>query len=314
MNTYPNKALNRRNFCHALTAAALASATSSNAKAAAKNDNNWIDAHAHVWHPDTSRYPISKNFKKEDMQPASFTAQELLAHCQPAGVQRVVLIQMSFYESDHRYMTEVMQEHPKTFSGVSLLDWHTEPLQREVKRHKRAGMRGFRMHSRGDAKDWPTDKNVHQLWKLAADHDLAICPLINPEDIPAVDALCKRFPNTKVVVDHFARIGVSGKIEKERLEQLCRLAEHPHTHVKTSAFYALGDKKPPYLDLLPMVQRVVAAFGADRLMWASDCPYQVQSPHNYQSSIDLIAKLANFLSESEKSAILRGTAERIFFS
>ena len=97
------------------------------------------------------------------------------------------------------------------------------------------------MHSRGDAKDWPTDKNVHQLWKLAADHDLAICPLINPEDIPAVDALCKRFPNTRVVVDHFARIGVSGKIEKERLEQLCRLAEHPHTHVKTSAFYALGE-------------------------------------------------------------------------
>lgn len=314
MNTEPKTSVTRRHFCQALTATAIAASTSSVASGATVEAKQWIDAHSHVWHPDTNRYPISSNFKPDAMQPASFTAEELLAHCKPAGVQRVVLIQMSFYESDHRYMSEVMQRYPNTFSGVSLIDWNRKPLQREVKRHKRAGMRGFRMHSRGDAQGWPTDRNVQQLWKLANDHDLAICPLINPEDIPAVDALCKRFPNTKVVVDHFARIGVSGKIEEDRLDQLCRLADHHNTHVKTSAFYALGDKQPPYLDLLPMIQRVVKAFGSDRLMWASDCPYQVQDPHNYQSSIDLIEKHASFLTEADKIAILRGTAERVFFA
>ncbi len=57
---------------------------------------------------------------------------------------------------------------------------------------------------------------MKQLWTVAADENLAICTLINPDDIEAVDALSKRYPKTKVVVDHFARIGVSGTIEPKR--------------------------------------------------------------------------------------------------
>jgi predicted TIM-barrel fold metal-dependent hydrolase len=58
---------------------------------------NYIDAHAHVWTPDTIHYPLGEGWKKEDMQPASFTAAELLKHAKPAGVTRINLIQMSYY-------------------------------------------------------------------------------------------------------------------------------------------------------------------------------------------------------------------------
>ena len=51
----------------------------------------------------------------------------------------------------------------------------------------------------------------------------------------------ERFPETPVVVDHFARIGISGTIEEAELAQLCRLARHPKVTVKLSAFYALGE-------------------------------------------------------------------------
>ena len=44
-----------------------------------------------------------------------------------------------------------------------------------------------------------------------------------------------------MVVDHFARIGISGTIEEAELAQLCRLARHPKVTVKLSAFYALGE-------------------------------------------------------------------------
>ena len=82
---------------------------------------------------------------------------------------------------------------------------------------------------------------------------------------------------------------------------------------KPLLFTRLGKGKPPYLDLLPMIQRIVNAYGAERLMWASDCPYQVQAPHTYQDSLDLINKHANFLSTDDKTAILSSTAEKIFF-
>ena len=61
----------------------------------------YIDAHSHIWTPDVAHYPLAKRFTVADMKPSSFTAEELLALCRPAGVGRVNLIQMSFYEFEN---------------------------------------------------------------------------------------------------------------------------------------------------------------------------------------------------------------------
>ena len=47
----------------------------------------FIDAHVHVWTPDTAHYPLAAGYKKEDMKPASFTPEELFKHTQ-AGRRR----------------------------------------------------------------------------------------------------------------------------------------------------------------------------------------------------------------------------------
>ncbi len=71
-----------------------------------------IDAHVHVWTPDTAHYPLAAGFKKADMQPPSFTPEQLFKHTKPAGVDRVNLIQMSYYGFETRYMDEVSPESP----------------------------------------------------------------------------------------------------------------------------------------------------------------------------------------------------------
>ena len=60
----------------------------------------FIDAHVHVWTPDTAHYPLGPGYTKDDMKPPSFTPQELFKHCKPAGVDRINLIQMSYYGFD----------------------------------------------------------------------------------------------------------------------------------------------------------------------------------------------------------------------
>ena len=45
-----------------------------------------IDAHVHVWTPDTAHYPLAEGYKKEDMKPATFTPDDLFKHTKPAGV------------------------------------------------------------------------------------------------------------------------------------------------------------------------------------------------------------------------------------
>lgn len=305
--------VDRRGFVKCGSAMTAAVALADHGIAESTSSGGWIDSHVHVWTPDTDRYPLDKQFKIADMQPASFTAAELLQHSRSAGVDRIVLIQMSFYGLDHSYLWQVMKEYPGMFSAVALIDHQSPAVVDKALELVARGARGFRLHSHGDAEAWCTSPTMHQLWMAAAENGFAICPLINPDDIANVQLLCKKFPETKVVIDHFARIGVSGAVEQDRLEELCQLASFPNVHVKASAFYALGQKRMPYRDLLPMLKRVVEEFGPQRVMWATDCPYQVQGEHTYQASIDLILREADFLSSSDKNWILRDTASKLFF-
>ena len=94
---------------------------------------------------------------------------------------------------------------------------------------------------------------------------------------------------------------------------LCDMAQYPRVMVKVSAFYALGDKKAPHTDLAELIQRVYEAFGAERLMWASDCPYQVQGEHSYAASVELIEQRLDFISTEDRARMLRDTAAEFFF-
>jgi predicted TIM-barrel fold metal-dependent hydrolase len=62
---------------------------------------NFIDAHVHIWTPDTAHYPLAEGYKKEDMKPPSFTPEQLFKNCKPVGVTRINLIQMSFYGTEN---------------------------------------------------------------------------------------------------------------------------------------------------------------------------------------------------------------------
>jgi predicted TIM-barrel fold metal-dependent hydrolase len=141
-----------------------------------------------------------------------------------------------------------------------------------------------------------------------------MCPLIDPEHLPALDRMCARFAETPVVIDHFARIGAGGVIRTSDLDDLCRLARHKSVYVKVSAFYALGKKRVPYLDLGPMIRRVLDAFGAERLMWGSDSPFQVLGGHRYKDSVELVRRRLDFLTAGQREWILRKTAEKVLFS
>lgn len=274
----------------------------------------YIDAHVHVWTPDTERYPLAPGYEKERMAVASFTPEELFAHTRPCGVGRIVLIQMSYYGLDNSYMIDMMRKHQGVFSGVAVIDRDARPRETMIELAAN-GVRGFRIRPGKRKPDrWLDGDGMAAMWKCGAEEGLAMCPLIDAKFLPAVDRMCERFPETPVVVDHFARIGVDGAFREADLSNLCRLARHKNAHVKVSAFYALGKKQAPYLDLGPMIRRVLDAFGPERLMWASDGPFQVLGGHTYKDSIDLVRRRLNFLTDDDRDWLLRKTAERVFFS
>jgi predicted TIM-barrel fold metal-dependent hydrolase len=280
----------------------------------------YIDAHVHVWTPDTAHYPLAAGFKPENMKPRSFTPEELFKHTKPAGVDRINLIQMSFYGFDNRYMLDMIDLHKGVFVGTAVIDPHSPNPDEQMTELGKKRVRAFRIHPRLSSRGanatplarWLEPAGYAKMFGAGARNNQAMSCLINVDALPELDRMCRKFPETPVIIDHLCRVGADGEIRSKDVDALCAMAAHPRVMMKAGAFYALGKKKPPYTDLGPLIQKVVKAFGAKRCMWESDCPFQVVE-HRYQDSIDLVRTHLDFLTADDKDWLLRRTAEEFFF-
>ncbi len=180
----------------------------------------------------------------------------------------------------------------------------------------RKGIRASRIQpsmSKQPIEKWLEPAGYAKMFDTAARNNQALSCLISPDALPELDRMCRKFPDTPVIIDHLCRIGADGKIRDQDLQALCDLARHKKVMVKVGAFYALGKKAAPYTDLAGLIENVIKAFTVKRCMWESDCPFQVSDGHTYADSIDLIQKRLPFLSDDDKDYLLRKTAEDFFF-
>jgi L-fuconolactonase len=274
----------------------------------------WIDAHSHIWSPDTERYPLEPGLTSEDLAPPSFTDDELMAIAEPEGVTRVVLIQHNRYHGfNNEYLVTARQRHPERFRIVGMVDSRKPKPGKAMRELLPQGVTGFRIAPARLGPDWLKTDGMREMWQTAGETRQSMCCLINPSDLADVDRMCESYPETPVVIDHFGRVGVSGEFRDNELSALCRLARHKLVRIKISAFYAIGKKQPPYDDLVPIIRRLLDSFGAERLMWASDCPYQLGGTNTYSASIGLIRDRLDFLSVDDRNRLLRDTAAAVFF-
>ena len=276
----------------------------------------FIDAHLHVWSDDDARYPVAPGFQRGEGWPRSFTPDELFRHAKPVGVDRFNLIQISFYGFDNSYMLDRIAQYPGVFVGTAVIDPLTDQPERQMDELAGKGVRAFRIRpslSKCPVETWLRPTGYQRMFAAGARNDLLMSCLIDPDGLPEVDRMCTAFPETPVVIDHLARIGADGAVRDADVNAVCNLARHPKVYVKVGGFYALGKKTPPYLDLAPLIQRVVASFGAGRCMWESDSPFQVQGVHRYEDSINLIRQL-DFLGAEDRDRLLRKTAQDVFFA
>jgi predicted TIM-barrel fold metal-dependent hydrolase len=151
------------------------------------------------------------------------------------------------------------------------------------------------------------------MFDAGARNKQAMSCLIDPSALPDLDRMCRKFPDTPVIIDHLCRIGADGTIRDKDVTALTDMARHKNVFVKIGAFYALGKKKSPYTDLADLIEKVLKAFTVKRCMWESDSPFQVSEGHKYADSINLIKSGLKFLSDDDKDYLLRKTAEDLLF-
>ena len=286
-----------------------------------------VDAHIHVWSPDHDRYPLAPGFTADDLWHPSFTPDDHFAYSRQVGPVRINLVQMTWYGLDHSYIVDLIASDPDTFVGTGIVpavsDVSLADPGEQMKALAEHGIYAFRVRGKGaqpqwgQSDRWLDQEGYERMFAVGADENLAISFLTGPVDLPAIDEMCERFPDTPVILDHGGGVRVrDGAFPEEQMQTLCRLARHPRMMVKLGPLHGIGEDQAPFHDLLPMIQRVVDTFGPDRCMWESDSggPIEMKDPQrDFVASIDLIRE-ADFLSPSDRDRILGGTANAFFFN
>ncbi len=280
-----------------------------------------IDAHVHLWTDDTEAYPFAPGTGLSDLWLPHCTPQDHAEVSQSFGRVRMNLVQITWYGLDHQYILDLIAKTPDQFVGTGIVPAYSDVgLPRPdhtMVALSQGGIYAFRVRGGGGKPGWLDHEGHERMFQAGANHNLALSFLMGLDDLPDLDRMCQRYPDTPVILDHFCAVGAKETIEDEQISALCNMARHRRVMVKVGPFHARGKRLRPFLDLLPLLQHVVEAFGPQRCMWESDTggPIIPADPvTDYQAAVALIRDHADFLSDSDKLQILYKTAEDFFFN
>ncbi len=283
-----------------------------------------VDGHLHLFKALSDDYPRAV-FEGMTPPEREESAERLLEAMDTAGVDRAVYCALS--EHDH-YLAEVLAQHPGKFAGVSVYDF-TDPhplatLQRRID----AGIEGVRFYGlEGEAGADPESLAVFPALAAMRDAGMKVWFYGPADQIALLDGCLDLLPGLRVVLNHlgflpnmhlelmvddYGRPRFDMPLPPPGLEVVEALAaKHSSVHVHFSGHYAFSGAPFPYRDLQETTDRIYAAFGADRMLMASDWPWIREEP-GYPETLGVIDQLLGNISSAEREMIRGGTAMSLF--
>lgn len=279
-----------------------------------------IDAHLHVWDPAEIdhgwlRPGLGDLYGRFDVTTARAAA-EAAARVTGVPVEGVVLVQAA----DHAAETAWMERQAETSDGWvrGVVGWLPLREPREVEtlldgpRGLRVGVRHL-FHDDPDP-DMLADPRVRSSLRAVARAGL---PLDVPDAWPAgllphVVDLARDQPDLVVVLDHLGKPPVGGDL-RSWSELVRELARNPSAVAKVSglATSLVPGARWSTATVRPVWDVALEAFGPDRLLLGSDYPI-AQPAGDYVGAVGPLLTLVGELSPDERTAVLSGTAHRVY--
>jgi predicted TIM-barrel fold metal-dependent hydrolase len=258
-----------------------------------------VDAHVHVF---TTGMPLVPNPRHNPDY--SFTAEGLIATLDRHGVSLAVIAAASLWDDYNDYTIAALRKYPR-LRGTVILKPTTDRIV--LDEMKRDGVVGVRLPFAG-LKELPdvTAPDYRKFLKRIADLDWHVHAHAESQDLPRLLPGLEA-AGVKIVIDHMGRPDPAAGINGEGFKAMLRSVEKGRTWVKLSAAYRFG----AYVQAC--AQELVKQAGADRLVWASDCPFVgAESMTTYQETIDWLTICVPDASIRRK--IVCDTPLRLYFS
>lgn len=258
-----------------------------------------IDAHVHVF---TTDMPLID--KPRHAPTYSFTHAQLIETLDANGVERAVIAAASPWGDYNDYMLEAVRAHPKRLRATAIVKPAIDRFALEAM--SKAGFIGIRLPFIG-LPQLPdiTTFEYRALFRRLADLNWHVHPHVDGDDLPKILPTLEA-SGVKIVVDHLGRPNPKTGIASDGFKALLASIEKGRTWVKVSGGYRLG---PSSMDT---ARELLRTAGADRLVWASDCPFvghENQFP--YRATIDWLNECVP--DAAARAKIFGETARKLYF-
>jgi predicted TIM-barrel fold metal-dependent hydrolase len=275
-----------------------------------------VDIHPHVIAADHTRYPLApvEGGLSAWARERPVTCEQLVAAMDAAGVDQTVLVQAATAHGyDNRYTADSAAAHPDRLAWVGTLDALAPETPDQLTYWVRErGMAGLRVYTAGStmAGQAPSlgDPASFPTWERARELGIPVCVQMRPEGVPALHALLDRFPDVRMILDHFGRAPLEDGPPYAAAAALFALAAYPNVYVKlTTHTYqeATRGRSTPRAFLA----RLVGAFGAERIAWGSNFP---ASEGSLADLVALARDWVSFLPTADQRRILGETALALY--
>ena len=239
-----------------------------------------IDSHQHLWVMSERAY--------DWIEPSygviydDFTPERLQPEIGPSGVTGSVLVQAADTYEDTFYMLDIANKYEfvRGVVGFIPLD-RTAEAARALEIFKKdnyfKGVRNL-THNYADAKyesddSWILRPNVLETLAIVEQSGVAFDYVaINQAHLANVAILAEKFPRLKIVIDHFAKPNIAGKVMEPWATQMKELGRYTNVYAKFSGLNTASSGDWTVDDWRPYVDHMVDSFGPSRIMMGGDWP------------------------------------------
>jgi L-fuconolactonase len=272
-----------------------------------------IDAHQHVWTLARGDYgwltpalgAIHRDFGPVDLQPL----------LDAADIDRTILVQAAPTLAETGFMLAIAAATPFVAGVVGWVDMESADAPATIARLAAdpllVGLRPM-IHDIADP-DWLLGAGLAPAIAALQRHGLVFDALVRPVHLSRLLVFADRHPGLSIVVDHGAKPDIAGRTLDPWRADMAALAARPNVACKLSGLVTEAGSDWTDDDLRPVVNHLIACFGANRLIFGSDWPV-VTLAAPYQRWINTAEALTSHLSADERAAIFGDTAERIYLT
>jgi L-fuconolactonase len=271
-----------------------------------------VDGHLHLWDLERSRYA----WVTPELGPlhATFTPAQARRELADSAVAAAVLVQAEDSERDTELMLEVAASENWVAGVVGWIQLD-DPVRAEAQLDRWQGSPAF-CGVRHLLHDDPREgllalPAVRASLRRVADRGLAFdVPDAWPRNLRGAAELAGALPDLSVVVDHLGKPPFGRPDWAAWRSALAEVASRANVVAKVSGLGQPG-RALSVGDVRPAWDAALELFGPDRLMWGSDWPVTVRSG-GYAPTRRVMDELVAELSAAERSAVLEGTATRVY--